>query len=599
LSVAVGLIASQALVAAVGYALLRALGVAKLERADAGLVGLAYLSGWATLGMLATLGLILGAGESLALLLAESGIAIVACLWLARTTTPVPEAVVVQSRGLLARATSWVSWALIAVAAASAAVIASTVQWDATDDFDAFNFWIPKAQVIYWSHGLDAQLWGLFAHPEYPPLAPAADAMTFFLAGMHPSLLPTQRTLLGLAFLLSLVAVLGRHVSRWILLPFVAALATAGWFWGELRSAMIDAPVAYLVGAAAAVGFTWLLERRHAWLVLAWIFIAAASLTKFEGFFFGGLLAAVLAGAALVRYRHRGLPAAWLLLAPASILLWRAWLGRHGLPTANSSDYHLSDVLDPSYLSERTFRLTAGVRAIRRELEELISATLGGRVGPVPQAWILVIPWLAVLVLAGRRLRVAAAAAGLWVLAALGGLALIYWMARPPIHFYISVTVERVVPTVVIAGGAIVTLLLGASLLPTEVAAAAPAPHRVPGAGRGRLAAIAAALCGLVIVALADARPSTDRARRPDGRTLARQLVSQFRQEQAFAGYFYPLTATCDGTTPDGLAYSCVVSTTTPVGSPATIITWNVSVSCMPAANEGPRCYTSRGEALD
>ncbi len=358
MSVTVGLIASQVLVAAVGYALLRAVGIAKLERADAGLVGLAYLVGWATVGILATLGLILGAGESLGLLLAVSGITIIACLWLARSTTPIPEAVVVQSRRPLARVVSWVSWALVAVAAASAAAVASTVQWDATGDFDAFNFWIPKAQVIYWSHGLDAQLWGLFAHPEYPPLAPAADAMTFFLAGMHPSLLPTQRTLLGLAFLLSLVAVLGRHVPRWILLPFVAALATAGWFWGGLGSTMVDAPVAYLVGGAAAVGFTWLIERRHAWLALAWLFIAAASLTKFEGFFFGGLLAVALTGAAFVRYGRRGLPAAWLLLAPAGILLWRLWLSRHGLPTANSSDYHLSDVLDPGYLSDRTFRLT-------------------------------------------------------------------------------------------------------------------------------------------------------------------------------------------------------------------------------------------------
>ncbi len=83
------------------------------------------------------------------------------------------------------------------------------------------------------------------------------------------------------------------------------------------------------------------------------------------------------------------------------------------------------------------------------------------------------------------------------------------------------------------------------------------------------MVAIAAALCGLVVVALADARPSTDRAARPNGTTLARQLVSQFRQEQAFAGYFYPLTATCDETTPDGLAYTCVISTTRPVGSPA------------------------------
>jgi hypothetical protein len=47
---------------------------------------------------------------------------------------------------------------------------------------------------------------------------------------------------LGIAFLFSLVAVLGRLVPRWILLPFVAALATAPWFWAPLGSVMIDSP---------------------------------------------------------------------------------------------------------------------------------------------------------------------------------------------------------------------------------------------------------------------------------------------------------------------------------------------------------------------
>ena len=189
------------------------------------------------------------------------------------------------------------------------------------------------------------------------------------------------------------------------------------------------------------------------------------ALTKFEGLFFGGLLALTLVGTAFVRFGRRGLPAAWLLLAPAGIVLWRIWLSRHGLPTANSSDYHLSDVLDPHYLSERTFRLTRGLRAIRREIEGLVTGALGGRVGPVPRAWIFLVPWVAILVFAARRLRTLVIATAVWVLAAVGGLAIVYWVARPAIGFYISVTVERVVPTIVIAGGALTTLLLGTSLL--------------------------------------------------------------------------------------------------------------------------------------
>ena len=594
---ALGLVASQALVAAVGYALLRALGVAELKASDVKLLGLSYFVGWALMGVLSTFGVMLGIGESLPETLVLAGVVIAVCIRVGMSATRLEEPALVQSREPLAVAVSVLGSALIAVAALSAAAIASRVEWSPTRDFDAVNFWIPKAAVIYWSHGLNAGLWGMFPHPEYPPLAPVMDAMTFLFAGLHPSLLGTQRALLGIAFLFSLVAVLGRLVPRWILLPFVAALATAPWFWVPLGSVMIDSPVAYLVAAAATAGFAWLCERHRAWLVLAWIFLAAAGLTKFEGFFFAVVLAVTIVGAAAVRFGRGALPALSLLLAPGCILVWRFWLSRHGLPTANSTDYHLSDVLDPHFLSERTFRLTRALHAIPREVKSLIGHALSGQYGPAVSGWILALPWLAVLVLAGRRLRVLAAATFVWFFGALGGVALIYWIGRTSIDSYIAVTIERVVPTIVITTAALTTLLLGLELGTREPTSPATAP--VPARRSRTLGIAAAAAFALAVAGLADARPAVDRGAKPHAAALARQLVAQFRQELSVAGYDYDLTGTCDDLAPDGLSYACVVSTTGPVGKRRPrILTWNFSVGCRPTGGSGPRCYTNQGEAL-
>jgi len=588
-----GLLAGQLVLAGVGYALLRGLGVASLNLADLELLGLGYLAGWASMGVLVSIGLMLGAGESLPLLLGVAVAATAMFLWLGRSAKPPPRVRAVQSRRPLALAAEWSSWVLIAIAAASAAVLSAKSGWNATRDFDAFNFWIPKAEVIYTSHGLDAGLWRLFPHPEYPPLAPASDAYTFFFAGLHPSLLPTQRTLLGISFLFSLFVLLGRLVPRWVLLPFLAALATATWFWGELGWVMVDLPVACLVAAAATTGFLWLAELHRAWLALTWIFVAAGCLTKFEGFFFAGLLAIVILAAALVGSGRRGLSAAWLLLAPACILVWRLWLGRHGLPTTNSNDYHLSDVLDPHFLSERTFRLTRALSAVRQQVGELAGDALGAHSAEIV-GFVLVIPWVGVLVLAGRRARVLAVAAALWVVGALGGLVVVYWIGRPPINWYLAVTLNRVAPTVVLAGAALTTLMLGVGLAEDPSPAGAISPARPS----GRLVAVVAAAAALAILLLADVRPAVGRSGKPSAAAIRRQLVTQFGQELRFGGYQYHLSASCDGTTPDGLSYLCLISTTKPEGSPPKILQWNVTVTCLPRATSGPRCVTDHGEAL-
>ena len=75
--------------------------------------------------------------------------------------------------------------------------------------WDAVDFWLPKAQAIYYGHGIPADAWASIKHPEYPPLLPTLDAAIFhFTGGFHPSVLPLQAVLLGIAFLLAMLALL-------------------------------------------------------------------------------------------------------------------------------------------------------------------------------------------------------------------------------------------------------------------------------------------------------------------------------------------------------------------------------------------------------
>jgi hypothetical protein len=593
---ALGLLASQLAVLVVGYSLLRALGVAELKVKDARLVGLSYLAGWASTGVLLALALVLGVGLSLPVILVIVAAQIVIFLWLGRTAELLgpPPRPVVQPGHPLAAAACWLSGGLIVVAVLSATVVASKVGWDARQDSDATSFWIPKAEILHHFHGLDAELWKLFAHAEYPPLAPAMDAFTFFFAGVHPSLLVSQRTILGIAFLLSVVALLGRCVPRWLLLPFVATLATAPWYWPVLTSLMVDAPVAYLVSAAAITGFLWLHEGRRCWLVLAGLFLAAGGLLKFEGFFFSEILAVTLVAAGAVRYRRKAMPALALVAAPLCIALWWLWLDRHGMSAANSGDYHLSDVFDPGYLSGRVFRLTRTLTAYRLQGAWYVSRVLAGSHVPRVNGWVLVVPLVVASAVAGRRHRLLAAAAAAWVVCALAGLAVVYWIGRPGITWYLSVTLNRVGGTIVIVGMALATMLLALEVGAGDHSAPTSVVRR-----HENVLALGGLAAALFVLVLADSRPSVRRTGSIDTAALGRELSVQWGKELASAGYRYPITAVCKEAAPGGLDFICPTVTVGPVGIPPKVLSWNIAVNCAPTARDEPRCVTSLGQALN
>jgi hypothetical protein len=446
-----GLAAHGILLPAVGHSLLYGLGLARLRRADVLLLGLSYLLGWAALASLLSLALIVGipSGLTTVVLLAA---ALVVCGVLAGRRTADGYAPPARRPWHPAAAVAaGLGGAVLAVEAIAALVVSVKSEW--ITDIDVLNAWLPRAHSIHLSHQLDATLWGSFLAPWYPPLAPVGYATTFdFVGGFHPSVLPFQQTLLGIAFLLAVVGLLARSAPPWLTLPSLALLTTTPWFWWRLQSLLPDQTLAYLLVIAAIACVLWLDERRGAWLGVALVLLTAATLTKLEGLLFGSILVVVVLVAGFVVHRRAALPACVLLLAPLAILPWRLWLATHEVVTS-SPEYNTTQLDSPGFLADRIDRLTYA-------LEYMLRAPFTGE----GLTAVMVCLSLAVLLAVAPRIPAIAAAVGVWLGLSFIGLACVYWIANLEVDEYLGQTASRVGTTLIIAAWALSPLLLGLAL---------------------------------------------------------------------------------------------------------------------------------------
>jgi hypothetical protein len=446
-----GLAANGVVYLAVGYALLYALGLARLRRGDLRLAGLAYLAGWALLGVALSVALSLGAHLGLPGILLVAALLVAVCGAVGTRVESMPAPRVDHGGHPVARTVAAIAAAILAIELVAALVVAVQNLW--TPDIDVMTAWLPRAEIVYYSHQLEPASWSQFVTPWYPPLAPAMYAVAFhFVGGFHPSALALQQTILGVAFLGAVLAILDRFTPRWISLPTLAALTSVPWFWWRLHSLLPDQTLAYLLVAAALACAIWLHERGGAWLGLATVLLAAATLTKIEGTLFGGLLALSVIVAALVARRRAGLPGLVLLLGPAMTLPWRFWLTQHQVATS-TPDYNAPNVLSTSFLSARFDRLTFALEFMLR--------------GPFGVEWltgVLVCVALAVAVVVAWRLAAVTLALGAWLVLSFLALAAIYWTSRVEIHFYVGTSASRVGTTLIVAGVVLAPLLLGLAL---------------------------------------------------------------------------------------------------------------------------------------
>lgn len=446
-----GLAGYNALLLAVGYALSYGLGFLRHGSSLTRLAAVSYFGGWAAMSTGLTLGVLVGLDPGVLTSVAMAAVLIGTFLVIGRRT-PRIELTHRHHVELVARVVSVLGCALLGFAVVVAVVSAARASADGS--WDLFAFWLPKAEVIYYWHGLHLGAGGMssFANAEYPPLMPTTSAAIFhFVGGFHPSLLVLQAAFLSAAFLGSLVTISNKFAPPWITMPLVALLAVTPVFWSRIGNVLPDQTVAYLLALALVMSIVWLHDRRRGWLALAVLFLAAAALTKREGSSLGLLLAFLVLFAAVATLTWKGLEAAGLLLGPAAVEPWHFWLRHHGLST-QPGNYAWHEIFNPSFLAARTGRL---------------DYAFGWMVSYVfsEGAWLNLLPiTLVALVAVFTRRPLAATIVFVWGLAGFLGLAAIYWIGVPDVRWCVLTSGNRVTPTTILVPAALIPLLLGLAI---------------------------------------------------------------------------------------------------------------------------------------
>ena len=442
-----GLAALDVLLFLTGLAVLDALGLVRSGRDALRHSGLALVVGWASVGVVESWMLVVGAPltrwvvTSICFAIAAAGV-------LMRRRIPSRRLRLVRESGpsrLLAVAGAAVVFVQLAALLWRAATQGAPLQWD------AWAFWLPKARAIFDFGGLDTAVGGFtsFVSPSYPPLVPALDASVFaFTGNTQASPLAVQEWLIAAAFFGALWSLLAVRVRPLILWPCLALLASLPNFVAMIGSSLGDEPLMLLLGLGCACSALWLLERDARYAALAAIFLAAAALAKNEGMPPALALGLTMLAVAFVRRPRRPLAPALVLLAPlAAYAPWGIWIRIQGLPP--STDYRLSDLLHPALLGDRVHRLTYAAHVLPVHLFSR-------------QQWLIAVP----LMLAGALLAAPRCPAlSLLALASVGtviaGLLAVYWIGSRPVAWYVLTSVDRVLASAVVMSVVFLALLLG------------------------------------------------------------------------------------------------------------------------------------------
>lgn len=457
-----GLAAFDLAASGLGFAILYGLGVVRTARAALPYVPLAFLTGLVTFG--AGLSTLLSFNIGLNFVtIAVFAVVVLAVSFAVRRWFPAIEKAqnVNERSDPLTHALAIGGIAIIALALAAAFIAAFNANADSS--YDLWINWIVKGKAIYYFHHLSTGLSGVtrYAHFNYPLFLPTLIATEFhWMGGDHPVLLPLQQSIILIAFFTSVASLLSRHVPRFVIYPWLAMLIVAPGFWLRAIYVLPDLTMAYFVALAAITGILWLEEQRTAWLLLATLFIAAATLTKNEGLSLGGLLVIGLVGAAIAMHGRHGLQSLVLVLGLVAIEPWHLWLTSHGRSTA-TAEYDWHEAFHPHFLREKFWRFKYALLSMERWI-------LAGDV------WLLVpiLVLVTLLIVAISRPALAIAVGG-WLLAAFFGIGFVFWIGRPDVGWYVGYAANRIMTTLPIVACTAVPLLLGIAITQRNRKAAA------------------------------------------------------------------------------------------------------------------------------
>lgn len=432
---------------AVGAAVLCGIGLLRTARDALRYSGLAFVLGWATTGVAASLALVAGI---------ELTVATVLFVWTALAGVPLLLALRVPARRERIASEPTFAGRVAAVnggALLVAVLVALFVRVQASGYLhpDVWGFWLPKAKTIFHSGELDTGPGGYtsFTHPEYPPFSPVADAISFrFMGRDDVLLLPVQHWVLFVAFLAALAGLLAGRVRPAILWPSLATIALLPDLGRLVGSSLADEPLAELFALAGVCAALWLLEGDWRNAAVCGVLLAALTLTKNEGLILGLLLVGMLAVA--TRARPWQPVVALASVATLAVVPWRGW---HSASDArDDSDFRLGDLLDPGLLWDRNDRFGIALREFAQYVLD-------------PDRWLLTVPFVLVLAALSARRQPALAelVTGTLVLAFLAYVA-VFWISLPDVWFYLDASGWRLSAHLALFAAALAPLLVAEAL---------------------------------------------------------------------------------------------------------------------------------------
>ncbi len=295
-------------------------------------LGLALCLGLSAVAVLATLVLVAGGGLSTATILAlcaavaatGAAVALARHRPLPRTIGRLPR----LSPGVLVAAGLALATVTILVAFVRVARVAPL------GGGDSWEFWVPKAKIIYFFGSIDGKLFASLPGPRYPLLVPALQAMDFrFMGSTFAPALAFQYWFLYAGFVFAAAMLLRRLVPAWLAWLFVGLTAVIPELDNRLLGGQADWTLDVLYSLTALLAVCWL-RTREPWLLAATgVVLAAVIATKQEGLLLAGCLGAGIGVATVRRWRTAWPPliavgvAAYLVNLP-----WRLWWGSRRLP---------------------------------------------------------------------------------------------------------------------------------------------------------------------------------------------------------------------------------------------------------------------------
>ncbi|MBW8742013.1 MAG: hypothetical protein JF623_05170, partial [Acidobacteria bacterium] len=224
------------------------------------LSGLAYLLGVATSGVVWIFELVVGIPFGIVAIvvtgLVIGAVGVAVGLRLGRRLPPRP------SRPTRLPAVSPVVAVSVALVVVYLEALFRVARLDGLYEFDAWDFWIPKAKAIYYFGGLDPQFFREVINQSYPPLVPTLEAAAFhFMGAADVVTLHVQFWLLFVGFVAAIAGLLSPRVSPFFLWPPLLLLVVAPYVIGHATQTTADFALDELIAASVLLVALWLIDR--------------------------------------------------------------------------------------------------------------------------------------------------------------------------------------------------------------------------------------------------------------------------------------------------------------------------------------------------